>query len=81
MNEVERTNSAIGDALVDGGTIEWERNKLFHGLSDQQISQVTVKEFEQHQMQVISKNALEVSDDVVKRLDGAPALGEFISAS
>ena len=31
-------------------------------------------------MQVIRKNALEVSEDVVNRLDGAPAHGEFISA-
>jgi hypothetical protein len=38
MNEAERTNSAIGDALVDGGTIERERQKLFDGLTDEQIS-------------------------------------------
>lgn len=38
MNEAERTNSAIGDALVDGGTIEWERQKLFDGSTDEQIS-------------------------------------------
>ena len=80
MNEAERTNSAIGDALVDGGTIEWERHRLFDGLTDDQISQLTLNEFEEHQRQIIRKNALEVTDDVVNRLDGAPALGEFISA-
>ena len=80
MNEAERTNSAIGDALADEGTIEWERHKLFDGLSDQQISLLTVNEFEEHQMHVIRKNALEVTEDVVNRLDGAPALWEFISA-
>ncbi|CAB4006816.1 Transient receptor potential cation channel subfamily A member 1 [Paramuricea clavata] len=37
MNETERTNSAIGDALVDGGTTEWERQKLFDGLTNEQI--------------------------------------------
>ena len=24
LGEAERTNSAIGDAVVDGGTVEWE---------------------------------------------------------
>ena len=53
MNEAERTNSAIGDALVDGGTIEWERHRLFDGLTDDQISQLTLNEFEEHQRQII----------------------------
>jgi hypothetical protein len=79
MNEAERTNSAIGDALVDGGTIEWERQKLFEGLTDEQISNLTLNEFEEHQKQIMRKNALDVTDEVVQRLDGAPALGEFIT--
>ena len=37
-NEAERTNSAIGDSIVDGQTIEWEHIKLFDGISDESIS-------------------------------------------
>ena len=30
QNEAERTNSAIGDSVVDGSAIEWEKNlKIF----------------------------------------------------
>ena len=30
QNEAEKTNSAIGDALVDGGTVNWEYFPIFH---------------------------------------------------
>ena len=32
QGEAERTNSAMGDALVDGATIEWEAHKRFEGM-------------------------------------------------
>ena len=44
-NEAERTNSAIGDSLVDGETIKWEHVKLFDGISDEEISKMTLSEF------------------------------------
>ena len=34
MNEAERTNSAIGEALADGGTINWDKHELFDGLME-----------------------------------------------
>ena len=33
-NEAERTNSAIGEALADGGTINWDKHELFDGLME-----------------------------------------------
>jgi hypothetical protein len=42
-NEAERTNSAIGDSIVDGSTLEWNQYKRFDGLSDDEISKLTVK--------------------------------------
>ena len=49
MNEAERNgNSATGDALVNGGTIEWERHKLFDGVTDEDIAKMTLNEFEEH---------------------------------
>ncbi|CAB4000377.1 nuclease HARBI1 [Paramuricea clavata] len=37
QNEAERTNSAIGDVVVDGATIEWEKFKRFESLSEEEI--------------------------------------------
>ena len=42
MEMIERTNSAIGDALVDGGTMEFERHKLFDGVTDEDIARTTL---------------------------------------
>ena len=47
QNEAERTNSASGDAIVDGGTIHWEILKRFEGLSEEEISSLLLDEFEQ----------------------------------
>lgn len=56
-NEAERTNSAIGDSIVDGSTIQWEQYKKFDGLSDEEISTLTLKEYEEHERQRMEKNA------------------------
>ena len=37
QNEAERTNSAIGDALVDGGTLNWEYYPIFDGLTEEEV--------------------------------------------
>ena len=42
MEMIERTNSAIGDALVDGGTMEFERHKLFDRVTDKDIARTTL---------------------------------------
>ena len=79
-NEAERTNSAIGDSSVDGETIEWEHVKLFDGISDEEISKMTLSEFDKHQEIRMKKNAYLVRDEVVHRIDGAPCLKEEIKA-
>ncbi|CAB4007502.1 Transient receptor potential cation channel subfamily A member 1 [Paramuricea clavata] len=56
-NEAERTNSAIGDSIVDGATLQWNKHKRFDGLSDEDISKLTVKEFEEHETDRMEKNA------------------------
>lgn len=53
-------------------------NKRFDGLSDEEISKLTVKEFEEHEMDRMEKNAWYCADDIRKRVDGAPVFNEFI---
>lgn len=77
-NETERTNSAIGANIVDGATLEWNKDKRFDGLSDKEIKKLTVKEFEEHEMDRMEKNTLYCADDIRKRVDGAPVFKKFI---
>ena len=37
QNEAEQTNSGVSDAVCDGGTIEWEKHQRFEGLTDKDI--------------------------------------------
>ena len=57
QGEAERTNSAIGDSVVDGLTIEWERFKKFEGFSQEEIDALGVKEYEELEDERMKKNA------------------------
>ena len=43
-NEAERTNAAIGDALVDGSALRWEYSKPFDGLTIEEIDALSASE-------------------------------------
>ena len=80
QGEAERTNSAIGDSVVDGSTIEWERFKKFEGMSQEEIDALGVKEYEELENERMKKNAWYVSKLLVERIEGAPVLGERIKS-
>ena len=71
-NEAERTNSAIGDSVVDGATLQWEKYPKFHNLTDEQIATMTLNEYEAHETQRMEDNAWFVTKAVQERIDGAP---------
>ena len=50
QNEAERTNSAIGDSVVDGATI-----KRFDGLSADEITELTSEEFKRMEEERMTK--------------------------
>jgi hypothetical protein len=43
QGEAERTNSASGDAICDGGAISWEYYKRFEHMTDEDIGQLTIQ--------------------------------------
>ena len=67
QNEAERTNSAIGDSVVDGGTIDWNFYKRFDDLTDQEIAEMTPQGFEVYEKCRMSKNAWRVAEMVRER--------------
>lgn len=80
QGEAERTNSAIGDAVIDGATIHWEKEKCFQGMTEEQIKSMTVKDFQKYEKSRMERNAWEVATEVAKRIDDAPVLSEYITA-
>ena len=41
---------------------------------------MTLNQFEEHQREIMERNALDVTEEVFYRIDGAPVLGEFVDA-
>lgn len=80
QNEAERTNSAIGDSVVDGSTIHWNFYKRFDDLTDREVEEMTPNDFEKYEKDRMSKNAWRVAEIVRARVDDAPVLGDFITA-
>ena len=78
QGEAERTNSAIADSIVDGATIQWETIKRYEGMTAAQVSEMSVKDFEEYEKDRMTKNAWIVAEELVTRIDGAPVLGDYI---
>ena len=57
QNEAERTNSAIANNIVDGGTLPWENEKRFDGMSEEEIEEMSLEEFELYEKNRMERNA------------------------
>ena len=80
QNEAERTNSASGDAIVDGSTINWEFYSRFDGMSDEQVKALNMTEFEKYEHERMSKNAWRVAHEIANRIDGSPVLSDYTNS-
>jgi hypothetical protein len=75
--EAERTNSALGDAIVTGETIPFEHHKKFAGLTKQEAAALTgiqVKDLEEKRFE---KNCWSTAALVSSLYDGAPGPNKF----
>ena len=57
QNEAERANSAIADNIADDGTLPWENKKRFEGLSEEDIKEMSLEEFELYEKNRMERNA------------------------
>ena len=76
QHEAERTNSAIGDALVTGVTLNWEYHTQFENMSKEEIEALTLQDYEKER---VEKNAWRVASELAERVDRKPAPHGFIS--
>ena len=79
-NEVERIQSYAGDAICDGGSINWEYKEQYEGLSDNDLQKMSYAELESHELDRMKFNAFKVCDELNMRIDGAPAPNGFMKA-
>ena len=80
QNEAEQTISATGDNVVDGCTIDRNYYKRFDDVSNEEINNMTAKEFQKYERERMSKYAWRVAEIVRERIHDAPVLGDFITA-
>ena len=78
QNKAERTNSATGDNVVDGETINWNFYKKFDDVSDAKLEKFIVAKYEAYEKERMEKNAWHVASIVRERVDDAPALSTHL---
>ena len=81
QNEAEQTNSGVSDAICDGGIIEWEKHKQFEGMTNEEIDNLILEQYNAIKNQCDRKNALSVAHVVSNRVNGALCMGEHIKAT
>lgn len=72
QNEAERSNAAIGEALVDGRALYWEYFQPIDLISEEELKTLTVEEIKELEGEVVERNAWRVAQDNVSRTDGKP---------
>ena len=72
QNEAEPSNTAIGEALVDGRALHWEYFQPTDLISEEELKTLTVEEMTELEAEEVERNAWSVAQDVVSRIDGEP---------
>ena len=72
QNESERTNACTGEALVDGGTLQWEHYTPQNTHTEDELNALTQEELEAEQESCMKKNAWRVCEDVCERMHMEP---------
>ena len=76
----EKQKEAVGDAVIDGGSIKWKYFPRFHDKSDQEIEKMTLKDYEKHEDERNERNAWRVANEKALCIDDAPVLSDYIRA-
>ena len=69
------------DALVYGGTLEWEKYKRFEGMSNEDMKKMDMKELEVYESNQMEKNAWNVAEELQRRLDHGRYLASTLRRS
>ena len=74
----ERVNTAIGDAVVDGGLLKCDYCSVFGDMSDEEISALSNEQIEELEKSAAGKNAWSCNYDIALRVDeGQDLMGQW----
>ena len=79
MNYAERTNSAISDAMCVGTSIDCDLHNPLENLSVEEVLMLDNNKFKELSFQAQVKNSHAITESLVRRINGAPCLGNFIT--
>ena len=81
QNEAERSNAAIGDALVDGSALKWNYYGPLDGLSQDEIENLSLIDLQKREEDCIEKNAWRVAKEVAQTIHDEPGpAGDYIKS-
>ena len=81
MNAAERSNAAIGDAIVDSGTVDWKHYMPFDGLTDEVISNLTTEDADKLKKTATERNAWWVAHELKNQVNDEPGpAGDYTKA-
>jgi hypothetical protein len=87
QNEAERSNAAIGDALVDGGSLKWQYYGPFDDLAEDEIVKlsisisISISEVKKREEECMEKNAWRVSEEIKQIIDDEPGPAGDVTTS
>ncbi|CAC5421437.1 unnamed protein product [Mytilus coruscus] len=70
VNDVERTQAAVGKGISDGGSIHWEYKQL--DIEDNDIKQMTIDEIEKTEDDINKFNVTQTCKDLAMRVENSP---------
>ena len=79
-NEVERIQSSIGDAICDGGALDWDYFPKFSDVLEEDVKNWTVAEHESYEWDRMERNAFAVCEEVNRRVDGAETVDGYMKS-
>lgn len=81
QNEAERSNAAIGDALVDGSALKWNYYGPLDGLTEAEVKNLSVTDLQERENDCMEKNAWKVAAEVSKTIDDEPgSAGDYMKS-
>ena len=72
QNEAERSNACIGEAIVDGGALEWRYHEALDSLENRDVKNLSIDELNKLEENAMEQNAWCVAKDVTERIQGEP---------
>ena len=81
QNEAERSNACVGEALVDGGAMQWKFHDALDGLTQDEIAALSCDDIKKRDELAMEQNAWTVAQNVAERINHEPGpAGDYMQS-